>query len=195
MYEAKTFDSVRELHGISQKTLEEHYKLYEGYVKKWNEIVGELRDVDTESSNQISSKFRALSVEMTFALSGIKNHEIYFGHLGGEGGEPSGALVEQIAKDFGSFEDWKRIFKASGMAGRGWAWLVWDHDLQRLLVIVGDSQNTYANWNSKPLVALDVYEHAYFVDYGTKRADYIDAFFQNLDWSVVEKNFEQVGDR
>ncbi len=190
MYEAKKFDSIRELSGISERTMTEHYKLYEGYVKKWNEIVGELRDVDTDSANQISSKFRALSVEMSFALSGIKNHEVYFGHLGGKGGQPSGKLAEQITKDFGSFEQWQKIFTAAGMSARGWAWLVFDHDLERLLVIIGDSQNTYLNWNSEPLVGLDVYEHAYFIDHGVKRAGYIDTFFQNLDWSVIEKRFE-----
>lgn len=191
MYEAKKFDSIRELEGISERTMTEHYKLYEGYVKKWNEIVAELRDVDTDSANQISSKFRALSVEMTFALSGVKNHEIYFEHLGGHGGQPENLLAKQIDKDFGSFAEWQKIFKAAGMAGRGWAWLVWDNDLNRLLVIVGDSQNTYSNWNSKPLIALDVYEHAYYIDHGTKRADYIDTFFKNLDWAVIEKNFQE----
>lgn len=193
MYEAKTFDSVKELSGISQRTMTEHYKLYEGYVKKWNEIVEKLRSVDTSSSNQIYSDFRALSVEMTFALSGIKNHEIYFGHLGGNGDAPSGKFAERIEKDFGSFDSLKTIIKAAGLSARGWAWLVWDNDLNRLLVIVGDSQNTYANWNSVPLLALDVYEHAYYIDHGVKRADYIDTFFQNLDWSVVGKKFEQVG--
>lgn len=195
MYEAKKFSSIRELDGISERTMTEHYKLYEGYVKKWNEIIGELREVDLASANQISSKFRALSVEMTFALSGIKNHEVYFGLLGGSGEQPSGKLLERLTKDFGSYESWKDIFTAAGMAARGWAHLVWDRDLERLLVIVGDSQNTYLNWNSVPLVALDVYEHAYFIDYGVKRADYVTAFFKNIDWSVVEKQFAAVSVR
>lgn len=170
----------------------EHYTLYEGYVKKWNEIIDKLRTVDMDSANQAYSEFRALSVEMSFALSGIKNHEVYFGHLGGSGTEPVGKLAAQIEKDFGSFEQLKKIMTAAGMSARGWAWLVWDRDLNRLLVIVGDSQNTYVDWNALPLVALDVYEHAYFIDHGTKRAAYIEAFFKNLDWSVVQKNFENV---
>lgn len=191
MIEAKKFDAIRELNGISERTMTEHYKLYENYVKKFNEIWEKLQDPKvTEGANQIFSEFRALKVEMTFALAGVKNHEIYFGHLGGKGGEPSGKLAEQIKKDMGGFEEWKKYFTATAMAGRGWAWLVWDRDHKRLYDIVGDSQNTYANWNSVPLVALDVYEHAYFIDYGSKRADYIEAFFNNLDWSVIENNFE-----
>lgn len=194
MYEAKKFSSIKELDGISERTMTEHYKLYEGYVKKFNEIRAKLDggEVDLSAANQIYSEVRALKVEMTFALSGIKNHEIYFGHLGGNGGEPTGKLAEQIQKDMGSFAEWKDYFKATGMAGRGWAWLVWDHDMQRLYDIIGDTQNTYVNWNSTPLVALDVYEHAYFIDYGTKRADYIEAFFNNIDWNVVERNFAKV---
>ncbi len=190
MYQAKTFTSIKGLNGVSEKTMTEHYKLYEGYVKKYNEISEKLQSVDLATANQIYSEVRALNVELTFALSGVKNHEIYFGHLGGSGGEPSGKLAEQIKKDMGSFERWKDYFKATGMSGRGWAWLVWDRDTSSLVNIIGDSQNTYTNWNSVPLVALDVYEHAYFIDYGIKRADYIDAFFNNIDWSVIEKNFQ-----
>jgi Fe-Mn family superoxide dismutase len=191
MYEAKKFNSIQELNGISERTMAEHYKLYEGYVKKWNEIVGKLQEANLETANQIYSDFRGLSVEMTFALAGIKNHEVYFSHLGGDGGEPSGQLGDQITKDFGSFEQFKKIMTAAGLSARGWAWLIYDHDLKRLLVTVGDSQNTYVAWNAIPLLALDVYEHAYYIDYGTKRADYITTFFSNIDWSVVEQRFEE----
>jgi Fe-Mn family superoxide dismutase len=192
MIETKRFDSIRELKGISEKTMTEHYKLYEGYVKKFNEIWEKLQTVDLASANQIFSDIRSLKVEMTFALGGVKNHEIYFGHLGGEGGEPTGKLADQIKKDMGSFEEWKSYFKATAMAGRGWAFLVYDRDQKRLFDIIGDSQNTYPIWNSVPIVALDVYEHAYFMDYGIKRAEYIDAFFDNVDWKIVEKSFEAV---
>lgn len=192
MYQAKQFTSIKELIGISERTMTEHYTLYEGYVKKWNEIIDKLRTVDMDSANQAYSEFRALSVEMSFALSGIKNHEVYFGHLGGDGSQPVGKLAAQIEQDFGSFEQLKKIMTAAGMSARGWAWLVWDRDLNRLLVIVGDSQNTYVDWNALPLVALDVYEHAYYLDHGPKRAAYLDIFFNNLDWSVIEHKFEQL---
>ncbi len=73
------------------------------------------------------------------------------------------------------------------MAGRGWAWTAYDWDERRLFNYVGDAQNTFPIWNATPLVALDVYEHAYFLDYQTDRASYIDAFLANLDWGVVER--------
>jgi Fe-Mn family superoxide dismutase len=71
------------------------------------------------------------------------------------------------------------------MAGRGWAWTAYDWDEERLFNYIGDTQNTYPIWNATPLVALDVYEHAYFLDYQTDRSSYIDAFFNNLDWGVI----------
>ena len=174
-----------ELDGISRAAVEAHYKLYEGYVNKRNEILGKLDGVALETANQVYSDIRALKVELSFAVGGIKNHEIYFEHLGGDGGAPDGQIADLIARDFGSYDDWRRDLKATGMAGRGWAWTAYDWDEGRVFNYVGDAQNTFPIWNATPLVALDVYEHAYFLDYQTDRASYIDAFFDNLDWSTV----------
>jgi superoxide dismutase, Fe-Mn family len=174
-----------ELDGISREAVEAHYKLYEGYVSKRNEILGKLAGVDLSAGNQVYSELRALKVELSFAVGGVKNHEIYFEHLGGEGGDPSGLIADLIERDFGSVDDWRADLKATGMAGRGWAWTAYDWDEGRLFNYVGDAQNTFPIWNATPLVALDVYEHAYFLDYRTDRASYIDAFFNNLDWTTV----------
>jgi Fe-Mn family superoxide dismutase len=177
--------SLYELDGISRQSVEAHYKLYQGYVNKRNEILGKLAEVDLSSANQVYSEVRALKVDLSFAVGGVKNHELYFEHLGGDGGKPSGAIAALIDRAFGSFESWQADLKATGMAGRGWAWAAYDWDEGRLANYVGDAQNTFPIWNATPLVALDVYEHAYFLDYQTDRGSYIDAFFRNLDWSVV----------
>jgi len=177
--------ALLELDGISRASVEAHYKLYQGYVAKRNEILGKLGAVDLGSANQVSSDLRALKVELSFAVGGIKNHEVYFEHLGGAGGEPKGAIADLISRDFGSAQAWRDDLKATGMAGRGWAWTAYDWDEGRLFNYVGDTQNTYPIWNATPLVALDVYEHAYFLDFQTDRGAYIDAFFDNLDWAVV----------
>jgi superoxide dismutase, Fe-Mn family len=177
--------TLLELDGISREAVEAHYKLYEGYVAKRNEILSKLGEVELSAANQVYSEIRALKVELSFAVGGIKNHEVYFDHLGGEGGDPDGPIGTLVRRDFGSIETWRSDLKASGMAGRGWAWTAYDWDEQRLFNYVGDTQNTFPIWNATPLVALDVYEHAYFLDYRTDRASYIDAFFNNLDWSVV----------
>ncbi len=187
----KTFASIRELTGISARTQEEHYELYKGYVGKVNEIQKKLDAVDRTTANQIFSDLRSLRVDYSFALGGMKNHEIFFGHLGGKGGTPSGRLKEQIERDYPSYDAWLADFKASGLAARGWVWLAYDHDLSMLTTVVGDAQNTFPIWNATPVLALDVYEHAYWIDYGRARAKYIDAFFNNLDWSVVAANLDR----
>src|SRR5438876_446245 len=173
------------LDGISRTSVEAHYKLYEGYVNKRNEILKKLESVELGAANQVYSDLRALKVDLSFAIGGIKNHELYFEHLGGHGGDPEGAAAELIRRDFGSAETWRADLKATGMAGRGWAWTAYDWDERRLFNYIGDAQNTFPIWNATPLVALDVYEHAYFLDYRTDRASYIEAFFNNLDWGVV----------
>ena len=179
--------ALLELDGISRESVEAHYKLYEGYVNKRNEIMGKLDELDVSSANQVYSEVRALKVDLSFAIGGIKNHEIYFDHLGGGGGEPDGAIRELLFRDFGSLENWRADLKATGMAGRGWAWTAYDWDEGRLFNYIGDAQNTFPVWNATPLIALDVYEHAYFLDFQTDRASYIEVFFANLDWKVVNE--------
>jgi len=176
-----------EMDGISRASVEAHYKLYQGYVAKRNEILGKLAEVDLSTANQVYSDVRALKIDLTFAIGGVKNHEIYFEHLGGGGGDPTGPIASLIERDFGSIEAWRADLKATGMAGRGWAWTAYDWDERRLFNYVGDAQNTFPVWNATPLVALDVYEHAYFLDFQTDRASYIEVFFANLDWKVVNE--------
>jgi superoxide dismutase, Fe-Mn family len=184
-----------ELDGISRQSIEAHYKLYQGYVAKRNEILAKLAEVDVSAANQVYSDIRALKVDLSFAVGGVKNHEIYFAHLGGDGGDPDGPFSTLVRRDFGSIDAWRTDLKASGMAGRGWAWTAYDWDEGRLFNYVGDAQNTFPIWNAAPLVALDVYEHAYFLDFQTDRGAYIDTFFDNLDWTVVNGWIEAYGIR
>lgn len=196
MIEQKKFnDSIYTMKGISKKTVEEHLKLYTGYVNKYNEITEKLKTLtedDFSKANQVFSTLRSLKTELSFAWGGVINHEIYFGHLGGSGGEASGALLKQIEKDFGSFEAYKKDMKASAISARGWVWTVWNSREQKLMNHIGDSQNTYALWETAPLLALDTYEHAYFTDYGVNRGQYVEAFFENMDWKTVEQKFNQL---
>lgn len=181
--------------GISARTIEEHLKIYEGYVKKYNEISKKLEELSEEEFNNANptySLIRELKVEWTRAYGGMINHETYFSHLGGNGGKPGGALGTQIDKDFGSFEKFVKEMKSTAMAARGWAWLLWIDDLNRLVITISDEQNTYMVQNSKILLALDVFEHAYYIDYGSNRKGYVDIFFDNIDWNVVEKRFDKL---
>lgn len=194
--EAKKFsDKILKMKGISKKTVEEHLKLYQGYVNKYNEIqekLSALKDDDLAKANQVYSTIRELKVELSFAWGGVINHEIYFSHLGGKGGKPSDSLLKQIEKDFGSFENYKKDMKATAISARGWVWTGFNYREGRLINYLGDSQNTYSMWGVEPLVALDTYEHAYFIDYGVNRGGYVDSFFENLDWKVVEENFQGI---
>jgi len=193
LYKAKPLKpALMKMEGISAKTMEEHYKLYEGYVKKANEITSKLAamEPDPAAANPTYSEIRELKVELSRAIGGVKNHDIYFAHLGGKGGQPKGRLLKMIERDFGSFDRWAKDLKATGIAARGWVWLAYDWKLGedgKLMNYIGDEQNTYPIWNASPWLALDVFEHAYFMDFGTKKGDYIDTFLKNLDWSVVEK--------
>lgn len=193
---AKTFgEGLMSMKGISKKTVEEHMKLYQGYVNKYNEIteaLSALTDDDYAKANQVYSKIRELKLELSFAYGGVVNHEMYFDHLGGAGGEPKGDLATQITKDFGSFENYKKDMKATGISARGWVWTAWNFREGRLFNYLGDAQNTFPVWYATPVLAMDTYEHAYFIDYGAARAPYIDAFFANLDWKKVANNFSQV---
>lgn len=193
-YQAKPYNQKLDnlTGGISAETNQAHYGLYENYVKKYNESRGRLDQVDRSAANQIFSDYRSAAVDLSFALGGIKNHEIYFGHLGGDGEPVDGSFKTQVEKDFGSWDEYVEDLRASGMAARGWAWTVWDDDLGRLYNSVGDAQNTYPIWNAHPVVALDVYEHAYVADFSTARPKYLDAFLTNMDWQVVEDSFASV---
>lgn len=195
-WKAQTFEeSIFSMDSISKKTVEEHLKLYEGYVKKYNEIneaLAALTDEDRAGANQSYSKIRELKVELTFAWGGIVNHEIYFGHLGGDGEMGSGMFVEQVKKDFGSTEAYLADMKATAIAARGWVWTAWNHHEGRLFNYLGDAQNAFPVWGATPVVALDTYEHAYFIDHGAARAAYVDAFFKNMNWKTVEKHFSSM---
>ncbi len=178
--------------GISRKTHDEHHKLYTGYVNKVNEIrtkMAALGVPDPTKANGTFSELRELKVEYSFALNGVKNHELYFGNLGGKGGAPNGAIGEAIGKTFGSYDSWKADLKATGIAARGWVWLAYDFADDSIFNYIGDAQNTFPIWNAMPLLGLDVYEHAYYFDFQTARAKYIDAFLSVIDWDAVNHNF------
>ncbi len=193
MFEAKQFESINGIEGMSEKMMKEHYKLYEGYVKKANEMLEKLKSVDYATANATQSDLRSLKLGYSFAANGVKNHEVYFRNISGKGGKPSGWLGQQIEKDFGSYEQWEQDLKATGIAARGWVWLAFDWQTGSLFNYIGDTQDTYPVWHATPLVALDVYEHAYAMDYGVNRADYILSFLNCLDWNDAEQYAVKLG--
>lgn len=189
MYPERTVKPLKykSLQGLSEKQLSEHHGiLYAGYVKKINEIWNKLKTVDLSLANATHSDLRELKVEETFALNGVKLHEAYFDNMGGDS-KPSGDIAAWIAKDFGSHEKWEAEFKALGICARGWVVLALDIEDGKLHNYVCDVHNQGGIWGSIPLLVLDVYEHAYFIDYATGRKSYIEAFMKVIDWKHVNE--------
>lgn len=173
--------------GISKATHDEHLKLWQGYANKTNEIRKALAELELDPSkgNQIFSQMRALKVNYAFAYGGLINHNVYFDTIGGSGGPATGDVATLINDAYGSFENWEKDWKMTGMAGRGWVFLGFDHDEQRVQTYIGDAQDTFPAWNNTLLLAMDVYEHAYYLDFQTARMKYIEAFMQVIDWDAV----------
>lgn len=182
------------LQGISDKTIQIHHdKLYAGYVKKLDEIGEKLSSLshggDVTSANQTYSELRALKDGETFAANGVYLHEWYFDVLGGDG-KPNGALVDALAEKHGSIENFLAYFSACGMAARGWVVLAWDTHAEKLKIYTGDAHNQGGVWGCIPTIVLDVYEHAYFIDYGSDRKAYIEDFWKNLNWARANELYE-----
>lgn len=176
----------KELPGLTERQLAEHHDvLYAGYVKKVNELRAALTGVDASKANATYSELREIKVEESFAVNGVKLHESYFENMTAERRACDGVIAEWIAKDFGSYEKWAAEFSACGIAARGWVVLAFDYKDGAIHNYVCDIHNQGGVWGSMPLLVLDVYEHAYFLDYATGRKKYIDAFMANLDWSVA----------
>jgi superoxide dismutase, Fe-Mn family len=187
----------KELAGISKKTLEIHHdKLYAGYVAKLNEVSAKLAAMRDNAealgaANQSYSELRALRSGETFAANGVYLHEAYFSALGGPTPALGTRLGEAIIAKWGSIEKFMAMFSASGMAVRGWVVLAWDSHANELKIYGCDSHDQGGVWGSIPLIVLDVYEHAYFIDYGADRKKYIADFWANLDWAAVDAEFQR----
>ena len=191
-WEAKDKLKPKELEGITDQQIEYHFEThYKGYVKKLNEIWEKLPSADRSKANQNYSELRALKFEETFNFDGALLHELYFGNMTKEHGSVPDSFKKQLEKDFGSYEKWVEDFKATGVAFRGWSLLVFDLNTGKLRNIGADAHNTNGIWNALVILALDVYEHAYYVDYGAKRAPYLDAFMKNVNWKEVEERLQK----
>ncbi len=182
-----------ELTGISAKTNEIHHgKLYAGYVTKRNEIEAQLHTTDVSTANQIYSVWRGLKEGETFAANGMILHEVFFSILGGNGDSAGTSIQEAIVTEWGTWDRFVEEFTATAMAARGWAILAFDSSDKKLHIFAADAQNQGGIWGATPLLPCDVYEHAYFIDFGSDRKSYIAAFLQNVDWAKVEARFMAV---
>jgi len=186
-FTAQDFSKLKGMKGFSDQALDMHFALYQGYVKNTNLLWEELEKLAAQNQTGTPA-YAELKRRFGWEFDGMRLHELYFSNLGGK--EPlaqDSKLMKKIAENFGSFDKWAADFKATGaLRGIGWVVLYEDPQSGRLF-------NTWINEHDvghlsgcQPLLIMDVFEHAYLPDYGLKRAEYIQAFFDNLDWKAVE---------
>jgi len=173
------------LKGISEQQIKYHHDThYAAYVNNLNKIEQQLADMAAKGD---FSAIRGLKLNESFNTSGMISHEIYFESLGGDGAI-TGQIAEKIKQDFGSFESWKAEFLGMARAARGWALLCYLNG--KLHNYAVDYHDIGAIWGARVLLALDVWEHAYYLDYGPDKEKYFDAFFKNINWNKVSAKME-----
>ncbi len=181
---------LNSIKGMSMKQLNEHYKLYVGYVNKLNEIWNTpyIPSNYTES-NATYSKMRSLKLGETYSLNGVKLHQLYFQNMTGGNNIPHGPVYNAIIEEFDSFNNFISYLTNVGLSMRGWAILTIDSIDNKLHIIGSDLHDTGAVWLSCPVLVMDLYEHAYFMDFGTDKAKYISTFIENINWQVLNDRF------
>ena len=187
-YTAKDYNRLIGMEGFSETLLKNHFTLYQGYVTNTNKLMDALSQLLKEGKTG-TPEYAELKRRLGWEFNGMRLHEYYFENLGGKGGiSKSGKLYQKLVESFGSYEAWEKDFKATGsMRGIGWAVLYQD-------VLSGNFINFWINEHDvghpsggMPILIMDVFEHAFMIDYGLKRADYIEAFFKNINGAELEK--------
>ena len=187
MYIAQNFKHLLGLEGFSDKALETHFIFYEGYVTNTNKLLEELNNLLKEDKIT-TPQFAELKRRFGWEFGGMRLHELYFSTLknGGAVLDSNSTLAQKIAIDFGSFEMWEKDFKATAsMRGIGWAILSYDQEADKLINVWVNEHNAGHLTGAISLLVCDVFEHAFIIDYGSKRAGYIDSFMKAIDWQSV----------
>lgn len=189
----KKFD-IQGLTDISEKSITEHLKLYAGYVKHSNLIIDKINSLSTDIESN-SYTIGELQRRFGFEFDGMRNHEYYFEQLegGATGANTDSDLAQKLAETFGSFDIWLTRFKALAMTrGIGWAILYYDPETDKLLNAWIDEQHLGHLTSLKVVLALDMWEHSYMLDYvPSEKKRYVEAFFTNLNWNCVEARFSK----
>ncbi|MBI2830947.1 MAG: superoxide dismutase [Chloroflexi bacterium] len=188
-YTAKDFGSIIGMKGFSETLLKNHFTLYQGYVNNTNKLADLLNAKAKDATNP---EYAELKRRFGWEFDGMRLHELYFENLGGK--KPvnkSGALAVKLAAAFGSYDNWEKDFRAtSALRGIGWTILYQDTAGGALFNQWINEHDVGHLAGCAPVLVLDVFEHAFMTDYGLKRADYIQAFFDNINWDVLEKRLK-----
>lgn len=188
MIEAIPFQYTDNITVINREQFDAHMRLYTGYVNNINKVDEELSSTEErEQSNSTFSYYREMKRGETFALNGVILHELYFQNIMGGATRPSRRAMASIAMYFGSMDNWQEDYIATAKASRGWAILSYDQRSNRLRNISLDAHDMGSIVYSAPILVLDMYEHAYFLQYADKKTDYIQEFMRSINWEAVDK--------
>ncbi|MCL4534198.1 MAG: superoxide dismutase [Bacteroidetes bacterium] len=187
-YEARDYSGLIGMEGLSETLLKNHFTLYQGYVNNTNKLFELLSNKPKTGTDP---EYAELKRRLGFEFNGMRVHEYYFENLGGRSPlNRSSRLGTQLAKDFGSYEAWEQEFKATGsIRGVGWAVLYQDIATLGLFNMWIEEHHISHPAGCIPILVMDVWEHAFVLDYGLNRAGYIEAFFKNINWEAVEARF------
>lgn len=192
-YEPKNYDHLLGTPGFSDQLLKNHFTLYQGYVKNIQAIGDELSAM-SQAGRTSAPSFTELRRRFGWEYNGVSLHEYYFENLTKSPGQlsPDGPLAAKIDECFGSREAWERDFRAAGaMRGIGWVIMYYDPVRKNLMNVWINEHDSGHPAGCAPLLILDVFEHAYMLDYGLKKADYIEAFFKAVDWGRVSSRYPE----
>ena len=183
---AKDYSKLIGLPGFSDTLLKNHFTLYQGYVTNTNKVL-DILGLMAADGKTATPEFAELKRRLGWEFNGMRLHEYYFENLGGKAPlDPAGKLGRKILEQFGDVESWEKDFRATGaMRGIGWVVLYEDPSNGRLINFWVNEHDVSHPAGCQPLLIMDVFEHAYMIDYGLKRADYIEAFFKSVDWAAV----------
>jgi len=185
-YTAKDYSKLIGLPGFSDTLLKNHFTLYQGYVTNTNKVL-DILGLMAADGKTATPEYAELKRRLGWEFNGMRLHEYYFENLGGKTAlDLAGKLGRKLAEQFSDVESWEKDFRATGaMRGIGWVVLYEDPANGRLINFWVNEHDVSHPAGCQPLLIMDVFEHAFMIDYGLKRADYIEAFFKNIDWSAV----------
>ena len=176
---------------LSKKQIDLHYDdLYLGYVKKLNEIERKLKKTDHKKANATYSEFRELKREASFAMNAVRLHEAYFSGL--QKSKRPNLVDQQLTASFEKTSKWEDDFFACGMSARGWVVLGYDCENDRLVNVISDMHDIGGVWGIYPLLILDMYEHAFMIDFGANKGKYLEFFMSNINWDYVAGRLSEV---
>lgn len=186
-YTAKDYSKLVGMAGFSDALINNHFTLYQGYVTNTNKVLDAL-DVLVKGDKGATPEFAELKRRLGWEFNGMRLHELYFENLGGSAPlDKGGKLAAAMTESFGSVEAWEKDFRATGaMRGIGWVVLYRDSANGRLINFWVNEHDVANPSGCQPILVMDVFEHAFMLDYGLKRADYIASFFNNINWSAAE---------